>query len=97
VVDLGRRQAVAKILGVKMRGFPAWFCARGYHLMAIPGVGRRNRLLIEWIVQTFFRRGAAEWIPPTLPRLSLAVIRDPDAVEVSMKAAQEREESGASR
>jgi NADH dehydrogenase len=89
VVDLGRRQAVAKILGVKLRGFPAWFCARGYHLMAIPGATRRLRLLLEWIVQGFFRRGSAEWIPPTLPRLSLAVIRDPDAVEMTMKSANE--------
>jgi NADH:ubiquinone reductase (H+-translocating) len=87
VVDLGRRQTVAKILGIKLRGFPAWFCARSYHLMAIPGTRRRIRLLIEWTVELFFRRDSAEWIPPRLPRLSLAVIRDPDAVEVSMKTA----------
>jgi NADH:ubiquinone reductase (H+-translocating) len=86
VVDLGRRQAVAKILGVKLRGFPAWFCARSYHLMAIPGVGRRIRLMIDWTVELFFRRDSAEWIPPRMPRLSLAVIRDPEAVEVSFRA-----------
>jgi NADH:ubiquinone reductase (H+-translocating) len=86
VVDLGRRQAVAKILGVKLRGSPAWSCARGYHLMAIPGVGRRLRLLIDWTVDLFFRRDSAEWIPPRLPRLSLAALRDPDAVEVSIRS-----------
>jgi NADH:ubiquinone reductase (H+-translocating) len=89
VVDLGRRQAVAKILGVKMRGFLAWFCARGYHLMAIPGTTRRVRLLIEWAVEAFFRRDSAEWIPPRLPRISLAVLRDPDAVEVSLKTRED--------
>jgi NADH dehydrogenase len=92
VVDLGRRQAVAKILGVKLRGFPAWFCARTYHLMAIPGLGRRLRLVIDWTVELFFRRDSAEWIPPRLPRLSLAVVRDPEAVEVSMKGAADAEE-----
>jgi NADH dehydrogenase len=92
VVDLGRRQAVAKILGVKLRGFPAWFCARAYHLMAIPGLGRRLRLALDWTVELFFRRDSAEWIPPRLPRLSLAVVRDPEAVEVSMKAAADGEE-----
>ena len=91
VVDLGRRQAVARILGVKMRGFPAWFCARSYHLMAIPGIGRRMRLLLDWTVELFFRRDSAEWIPPRLPRLSLAVIRDPEAVEVSIPAATARD------
>jgi NADH:ubiquinone reductase (H+-translocating) len=85
VVDLGRRQAVAKILGVKLRGFPAWLFARTYHLMAIPRPTRRIRLLIDWTVELFFGRNSAEWIPPRMPRLSLAVIRDPGAVEVSMK------------
>jgi NADH:ubiquinone reductase (H+-translocating) len=87
VVDLGRRQAVAKILGVKLRGFPAWFCARTYHLMAIPGIRRRIRLGIEWTVELFFRRDSAEWIPPRLPRLSLAAVRDPEAVEFLVKSA----------
>jgi hypothetical protein len=85
-VDLGRRRAVAKILGVKLRGFPAWFFARTYHLMAIPGMGRRIRLCIDWTVDLFFSRDSAEWIPPRLPRLSLAVFRDPEAVEVSLKS-----------
>jgi NADH dehydrogenase len=90
VVDLGRRRAVAKILGVKMRGFPAWFCARSYHLMAIPGIGRRIRLAVDWTVDLFYARDSAEWIPPRLPRLSLAVLDDPEAVEVSFKAADDR-------
>jgi NADH:ubiquinone reductase (H+-translocating) len=93
VVDLGRRQAVAKIVGVKLRGFLAWFCARTYHLMAIPGFGRRMRLVIDWTGELFFSRDSAEWIPPRLPRLSLAVVRDPEAVEVSVKAATD--ETGA--
>ena len=87
VVDLGRRRAVARILGVMLRGFPAWFCARSYHLMAIPGLRRRNRLVIDWTIELFYPRDSAEWIPPRMPRLSLAVVSDPEAVEVSMKAA----------
>lgn len=90
VVDLGRRQAVAKILGVKLRGTPAWFCARSHHLMAIPGFARRLRLVIDWTVDLFFQRDAAEWVPPRLPRLSLATLRDPDAVVVSMRSATTR-------
>jgi NADH dehydrogenase len=85
VVDLGRRQAVARILGVKLRGFPAWFCARGYHLMAVPGMTRRIRLGLDWATEFFFRRDSAEWVPPRLPRLSLAAFRDPEAVEISFR------------
>jgi NADH:ubiquinone reductase (H+-translocating) len=89
VVDLGHRKAVAKIAGVKMRGFPAWLCARGYHLMAIPGFGRRFRLALDWAVDIFYKRDSAEWIPPRLPRMSLAVFSDPEAVEVSFKTPDE--------
>jgi hypothetical protein len=54
--------------------------------MAIPGLGRRLRVLIDWTVDLFFRRDSAEWIPPRLPRLSLATLRDPEAVEVSIRS-----------
>jgi NADH:quinone reductase (non-electrogenic) len=90
VVELGRRRAVAKILGVKLRGFPAWFCARSYHLMAIPGVARRIRLALDWGVDFFYPRDSAEWIPPRLPRISLGVLHDPEAVEVSIKTHGDR-------
>ncbi|HEX6714223.1 MAG TPA: NAD(P)/FAD-dependent oxidoreductase [Thermoleophilaceae bacterium] len=59
-VDMGRHQAVAEILGVRIRGFPAWFAARTYHLAAMPGVTRRLRLTIDWTVALFFKRAAPE-------------------------------------
>jgi NADH dehydrogenase len=59
-VDMGRHKAVATMLGVKLRGFPAWWAARTYHLLAIPGVGRRLRLVIDWTVGIFFGRASAE-------------------------------------
>jgi NADH dehydrogenase len=54
VVDLGRHQAVAHVLGLKLRGFPAWFVARTYHLAAMPGYSRRLRLSLDWGVDLFF-------------------------------------------
>ena len=59
-VDLGRNQAVAIMLGVKLRGFPAWFAARTYHLISMPGVGRRARLMVDWTVGLFFGRSSSE-------------------------------------
>jgi NADH:ubiquinone reductase (H+-translocating) len=59
-VDMGRHKAVATVLGVKLRGFPAWWAARTYHVMAIPGVGRRLRLIVDWTVGLFFGRASAE-------------------------------------
>ncbi len=35
---MGRYQAVAETLGIRWRGFPAWFLARSYHLLMMPGI-----------------------------------------------------------
>ena len=59
-VDMGRHKAVATMLGLKLSGFPAWWAARTYHLAAIPGLGRRMRLLVDWTVGLFFGRASAE-------------------------------------
>jgi NADH dehydrogenase len=59
-VDMGRHKAVATVLGVRLRGFPAWFAARTYHLMMMPGVARKIRLGLDWGVGLFFGRASAE-------------------------------------
>lgn len=59
-VDMGRHQAVATMLGLRLRGFPAWFAARTYHLAMLPGMGRRLRLMVDWTVGLFFGRASAE-------------------------------------
>jgi NADH:ubiquinone reductase (H+-translocating) len=59
-VDLGRNKAVANMMGVKLSGFPAWFAARTYHLLMMPGTARRLRLMADWTVGLFFGRASAE-------------------------------------
>ena len=59
-VDLGRNEAVAVMLGVRLKGFPAWFAARTYHLLLMPGIGRRARLMADWTVGLFFGRSSSE-------------------------------------
>jgi NADH dehydrogenase len=59
-VDMGQHKAVATMLGVRLRGFPAWFAARTYHLLAMPGTVRRLRLMADWTVGLFFGRASAE-------------------------------------
>ena len=49
-VDMGQHQAVATMMGVRLRGFPAWFAARTYHLVAMPGNARRLRIVVDWTV-----------------------------------------------
>jgi NADH dehydrogenase len=59
VAELGRNQAVAITLGIRWRGFPAWLIARTYHLLLMPGPGRRLRLLADWNVALAFGRDAS--------------------------------------
>jgi NADH:ubiquinone reductase (H+-translocating) len=59
VAELGHNEAVAITLGVRWRGLPAWFIARTYHLLLMPGLGRKLRLLIDWNVALLFGRDAS--------------------------------------
>lgn len=59
VAELGHNKAVAITLGIRWRGFPAWLIARTYHLLLMPGFGRKLRLLTDWNVALLFGRDAS--------------------------------------
>ena len=59
-VDMGRHQAVASTMGIRWRGFPAWFLARTYHLANMPGTKRKLRLVVDWTVSLLFSRDTSE-------------------------------------
>jgi len=54
LVALGYRSSVAKILGIKIWGFPAWFLWRTVYLMKMPGWTRRFRIALDWTINLFF-------------------------------------------
>jgi NADH dehydrogenase len=56
VAELGHNKAVAITLGLRWRGLPAWLLARTYHLLLMPGLGRKLRLLMDWNVALLFGR-----------------------------------------
>lgn len=56
VASLGLNKGVATILGVKLRGWPAWFMHRTYHLLQIPTFNRKARIALDWTAAVFFRR-----------------------------------------
>ena len=60
VAELGRSKAVAITLGIPWQGLPAWLIARTYHLMLMPGLGRRLRLLVDWNVALIFGRDVSD-------------------------------------
>ena len=56
VASLGLNKGVANVLGLKLRGWPAWFMHRTYHLMQIPTFNRKARIALDWTAAAFFRR-----------------------------------------
>jgi len=59
-VDMGRYEAVAETVGIRWRGFPAWWLARSYHLLLMPGVSRKLRLVVDWTADLLFPRDTSE-------------------------------------
>jgi NADH dehydrogenase len=60
VATLGRHKGIADVLGVKLRGFPAWWVTRTYHLYQLPTLSRKLRVVTDWTVSLLFRRDIAE-------------------------------------
>lgn len=56
VASLGLHKGVAQVYGVKLKGWPAWFMHRTYHLSRMPTFNRKARIILEWTLALFFRR-----------------------------------------
>jgi NADH dehydrogenase len=56
VASLGLHKGVAQVYGVKLRGLPAWFMHRTYHLSRVPTLNRKIRVVSDWTLALFFRR-----------------------------------------
>jgi NADH:quinone reductase (non-electrogenic) len=59
-VNLGRYKAVGRVGGRTFSGFLAWWMARTYHLIQIPGLFRKLRAVIDWTVSLPFARDISE-------------------------------------
>ncbi len=58
--SLGHYRGVANPLGVRIRGFPAWFLHRSYHLAYMPTLSRKARIAMDWTVALLFPRDIAQ-------------------------------------
>jgi NADH dehydrogenase len=56
VASLGLHKGVAEIYGVKLRGLPAWFMHRTYHMTRMPTTNRKVRVVADWTLALFFKR-----------------------------------------
>ena len=56
VASLGLHKGVAQVYGIKLKGWPAWFMHRTYHLSRVPTWNRKFRVVADWTLALFFRR-----------------------------------------
>ncbi|MFJ8054542.1 NAD(P)/FAD-dependent oxidoreductase [Streptomyces luteogriseus] len=56
VASLGLHKGVAHVYGRKVKGYPAWFMHRAYHLSRVPTFNRKARVLAEWALAGLFKR-----------------------------------------
>jgi NADH dehydrogenase len=51
--SIGRRSAVAEVMGVQFSGLLAWLLWRGVYLSKFPGLDRKMRVLTDWLLDIF--------------------------------------------
>ncbi len=56
VAGLGLYKGVAHVYGIKLKGLPAWFMHRTYHVSRIPSTHRKIRVLADWTLAFVLRR-----------------------------------------
>jgi NADH dehydrogenase len=56
VASLGLHKGVAQVYGIKVRGWPAWFMHRTYHMSRIPTLNRKIRVVVDWTLALFLKR-----------------------------------------
>ncbi|MFE1249690.1 NAD(P)/FAD-dependent oxidoreductase [Streptomyces sp. NPDC058735] len=56
VASLGLHKGVAHVYGRRLKGYPAWFMHRAYHLSRVPTFNRKARVLAEWALAGLFKR-----------------------------------------
>lgn len=96
VASLGLHKGVAEIYGVKLRGWPAWFMHRTYHLSRVPTFNRKVQVAADWTLALFFHReivalGAfadprADFVTATRDQNSSGPAGSPSAVVAAAKA-----------
>jgi NADH:ubiquinone reductase (H+-translocating) len=56
VASLGLHKGVAQVYGIKLRGLPAWFMHRTYHMSRIPSLNRKIRVIVDWTLALVLKR-----------------------------------------
>jgi NADH dehydrogenase len=90
VASLGLYKGVAQVYGIKLKGLPAWFMHRTYHMSRIPSFNRKVRVVADWTLAFLLKREVISLGQLHAPReefVHLATPASDDNVEVPVSAA----------
>ena len=59
-VTLGKRQGTAQVRRFTFRGPLAWWMGRSYHLLMMPGIARKSRVVSDWTMALLFPRDVSQ-------------------------------------
>lgn len=59
-VTLGRNQGAAQVLRFTFTGLIAWLMGRSYHLLMMPGLARKARVVADWTTSMLFPRDLSQ-------------------------------------
>lgn len=59
---VGHHTACAEVKGFRFSGLLAWLMWRGIYLSKLPGLERKVRVLVDWIIELFFPRDIVQTI-----------------------------------
>jgi NADH dehydrogenase len=79
VASLGLYRGVAEVYGIKLRGLPAWFMHRTYHVSRMPTFNRKVRVLADWTLAIFFPREVVSLGELQQPRRDFELAALPDS------------------
>ncbi len=85
VASLSLHKGVAQVYGIKLRGLPAWFMHRTYHMSRIPSFNRKVRVVVDWTLAFLLKREV----------ISLGQLHEPREEFVHLATPQEESRVGA--
>ena len=89
LATIGRRAGVAEILKMRFSGIIAWWLWRAIYLSLMPGLQKKVRVALDWMLDLFFSKDIVQL--PTLHALRISQADDSrlPAVEIDRKPKQQ--------
>ena len=81
VASLGLYKGVAQVYGIKLKGLPAWFMHRTYHMSRIPSFNRKVRVLVDWTLAFLLKREVIALGQLHAPREEFVHLTAPETTE----------------